>query len=112
MDYDRIVDAKLKTYFEESKENADIFPLKDIPGNVKVNDEERKEIKKAPSTARRTHSEEAQTDIDDASPAKLHKVSDTDKENTTRIFDAAKKKFGVTKDIREAGYVLPDVGRV
>ena len=65
--------------------------------------------KKGSSAARQTHSEEARAVTDEnLSPAKLHKVSETDKENTTRIFDAAKKKFGVTKDIREAGYVLLD----
>ena len=41
---------------------------------------------------------------------KSHKVSDTpeEKEKTGLIFDTAKKKFGVTSDIREAGYILPD----
>lgn len=29
-------------------------------------------------------------------------------EGTQKIFDTAKRKFGETKDIREAGYVLPD----
>jgi hypothetical protein len=41
---------------------------------------------------------------------KSHKVSDTpeEKEKTGLIFDTAKKKFGVTSDLREAGYILPD----
>lgn len=42
------------------------------------------------------------------SPAKLQKVPQPDKESTEKIFSAAKKKFGTTSDIREAGYVLPD----
>ena len=42
------------------------------------------------------------------SGAKLQKVSEKDKQDTEKIFDAAKKKFGVTNDIREAGYILPD----
>ena len=29
-------------------------------------------------------------------------------EESQRVFDTAKRKFGETKDIREAGYVLPD----
>jgi len=41
---------------------------------------------------------------------KSHKVSDTpeEKEKTGLIFDTAKNKFGLTSDIREAGYILPD----
>ncbi len=38
------------------------------------------------------------------------KISDTpeEKEKTGLIFDTAKNKFGLTSDIREAGYILPD----
>ena len=38
------------------------------------------------------------------------KISDTpeEKERTALIFDTAKKKFGLTNDLREAGYILPD----
>jgi len=44
----------------------------------------------------------------ETSDAKLQKVADTGKEDTEKIFDTAKKKFGLTNDIREAGYILPD----
>ncbi len=65
--------------------------------------------KKTSQSARKTRSEEAR-DIDnsDVSDAKLQKVSEYDKEETEKIFDAAKKRFGVTNDMREAGYILPD----
>lgn len=42
------------------------------------------------------------------SGAKLQKVSDSSKEETDKIFDAAKRRFGTTYDLREAGYILPD----
>jgi len=38
----------------------------------------------------------------------LHKVSEKSEKETQVIFDTAKKKFGVTSDLREAGYILPD----
>ena len=31
-----------------------------------------------------------------------------DSEESRRLFDATKEKFGTTNDIREAGYILPD----
>lgn len=65
--------------------------------------------KKTSQSARLTHSEEARDiDLSDVSPAKLQKVSEKDKAQSEKIFSAAKKKFGTTSDIREAGYVLPD----
>ena len=68
--------------------------------------------KKTSQPARKTRSEEAR-DIDksDVSGAKLHKVSEKDASETEKIFDAAKKRFGVTADLREAGYVLPETCR-
>lgn len=42
------------------------------------------------------------------SSAKLQKVSEIDEESTKIIFETAKKLFGTTFDIREAGYILPD----
>lgn len=58
--------------------------------------------------------ESARTNDNDAnSGAKLQKVGDSasdggEKVSSDVLFDGAKRKFGVTHDIREAGYVLPD----
>lgn len=42
LDYDRIVDAKLKTYFEKSKENADKFSIEGVSnGKVMMREGER-----------------------------------------------------------------------
>ena len=35
-------------------------------------------------------------------------IAEKDKQETEKIFEAAKEKFGTTYDIREAGYILPD----
>ena len=42
------------------------------------------------------------------SSAKLQKVPEKDAAETEKIFNAAKKRFGTTQDLREAGYILPD----
>ena len=78
LDYDRITDAKLKIYFDKCKENAE--KLLSISNK------------------------------NEGTTLNLHKVFDTteEKENTSLIFDTAKKKFGLTSDLREAGYILPD----
>lgn len=71
-------------------------------------------IKKTPEskpsiTQKGENTQSAQSnDTDVYSGAKLQKVSDSSKEETDKIFDAAKKKFGITHDLREADYVLPD----
>jgi len=39
---------------------------------------------------------------------KVNYASDEEKQRTETIFNAAKKLFGTTNDVREAGYVLPD----
>jgi hypothetical protein len=51
----------------------------------------------------------AQTNEGNAfSGAKLQKVSEKDNAETEKIFETAKKHFGTTQDLREAGYILPD----
>jgi hypothetical protein len=51
--------------------------------------------------ARLTGSRVERRKADIASGAKLQKVAEYDKEDTGKIFDAAKKKFGITHDVRE-----------
>lgn len=45
-------------------------------------------------------------DLPEEQPMRMQKVQD--KRETEKIFDAAKKRFGTTRDLREAGYILPD----
>ena len=45
---------------------------------------------------------------DDMKSQKMDYTSDEEKQRTETIFNAAKKLFGTTYDIREAGYILPD----
>ncbi len=46
--------------------------------------------------------------VPDAKMQKVNYDSEEEQARTQQIFDAAKKLFGTTNDIREAGYVLPD----
>ena len=38
----------------------------------------------------------------------LKEMSEEEREKSERLFEASKEKFGVTNDVREAGYILPD----
>ncbi len=90
---DNMVDA-LNTLINATVEGKDIEKREETSAETTKNED---------ATAEEAKGEESQTNYSLKGDVK-YLLS----EETTKIFDAAKAKFGTTLDMREAGYILPD----